>query len=137
MQTKTFRILIADEQHFHRMRIERLFNQLGYYRIAPVGGLDELFTLVEYASEPFDLVLVNGSMTLASMDLPGFFLHNAQVRHAYIYDSAHAHLAAIPAGAQHKVETTRSALPDLRAIEQLMSSLDPLLPFIGTVISVR
>lgn len=119
------------------MRIERLFNQLGYYRIAPVRGFDELLTLVEYASEPFDLVLVNGSMTPASMDLPGFFLHNAQVRHAYIYDSERAYASSVPVGAQHKVETSRSALPDLRAIEQLMSSLDPPLPFIGTVISVR
>ncbi|WP_028623728.1 response regulator [Pseudomonas sp. Ant30-3] len=137
MQTKTFRILIADEQHFHRMRIERLFNQLGYYRIAPVRGLDELLTLVEYASEPFDLVLVNGSMTPASMDLPGFFLHNAQVRHAFIYDGEREHLSSIPAGAQDKVVTTRLALPDLRTIETLMSALDPSLPFIGTVISVR
>ena len=136
MQTKTLRILIADEQHFHRMRIERLLNQLGYYRIAPVGGLDELLTLVEYASEPFDLVLINGSMTRASMDLPGFFLHNAQVRHAFIYDGDPAHLAAIP-DARRKIGLSDSPLPDLSTIEQLMMSIDPPLPFIGTVISVR
>ena len=119
------------------MRIERLFNQLGYYRIAPVRGLDELLTLVEYASEPFDLVLVNGSMTHACMDLPGFFLHNAQVRHAFIYDGEREHMSSIPAGAQHNVQISHSALPDLRAIERLMMSLDPPIPFIGTVISVR
>lgn len=137
MLTKTLRILIADEQHFHRMRIERLFNQLGYYRIAPVRGLDELMTLVEYASEPLDLVLVNGAMTRQSMDLPGFFLHNPQVRHAFIYGSEREHLASIPAGLQHKVQISHSPLPDLRAIEQVMKSLDPPLPLVGTVASVR
>ncbi|WP_150581635.1 response regulator [Pseudomonas fluorescens] len=137
MQTKTLRILIADEQHFHRMRIERLFNQLGYYRIAPVRGLDELLTLVEYASEPLDLVVINQSMTRESMDLADFFLHNFQVRHAFIYGCEREPLPSIPAGVQHKVEISHSPLPDLRAIEQVMKSLDPPLPFVGTVASVR
>lgn len=119
------------------MRIERLFNQLGYYRIAPVRGLDELLTLVEYASEPLDLVVVNRSLTLESMDLPSFLLHNLQVRHAFIYGSEPGDLSSIPVGVQHKVEISHSPLPDLRAIEQLMKSLDPPLPLVGTVASVR
>ncbi|WP_223547566.1 hypothetical protein [Pseudomonas sp. A-B-19] len=38
MPNKSLRILIADAQHFNRLRIERLFNQLGYFRVAPVAG---------------------------------------------------------------------------------------------------
>jgi hypothetical protein len=34
MINKTLRILIADPQHFHRMKIERLFNHLEYFRVA-------------------------------------------------------------------------------------------------------
>lgn len=62
MPNKALRILIADEQHFQRMRIERLFNRLDYYRVAPVRDLAELLTLVEYGSEPFDLVVINASL---------------------------------------------------------------------------
>lgn len=55
MTNKALRILIADEQHFHRLKTERLFNQLGYYRVAPVHSLVQMLTLVEYGCEPFDL----------------------------------------------------------------------------------
>ena len=37
MINKALRILIADPQHFHRMKVERLFNGLDYYRVKPRG----------------------------------------------------------------------------------------------------
>ena len=55
MPNKSLRILIADAQHFNRLRIERLLNQLGYFRVAPVQSLEELLPLVEYGCEPLDL----------------------------------------------------------------------------------
>ena len=104
MTNKTLRILIADEQHFHRMKTERLFNQLDYYRVAPVQSLAEMLTLVEYGCEPFDLVVINASLAGGALDLPGFFLDNCQVRHALIY---------------------ASALPDFASIQRLMTLIDP------------
>ena len=104
MTNRTLRILIADEQHFHRMKTERLFNQLDYYRVAPVQSLAEMLTLVEYGCEPFDLVVINASLAGGALDLPGFFLDNCQVRHTLIY---------------------ASALPDFASIQRLMTLIDP------------
>ncbi|MHC8318558.1 PleD family two-component system response regulator [Pseudomonas sp. LB3P31] len=137
MSNKALRILIADEQHFQRMRIERLFNQLNYYRVAPVHSLEELQTLVDYGCEPFDLVVINASMAGEALDLLDFFRDNAQVRHAFIYDAQHAKLPSIPACEQQKIQVSHSALPDLASIQRLMAQVDPRVPSVGTVISVR
>ncbi len=96
MTNKAFRILIADNQHFHRMKVERLFNHFGYYRIAPVQSLEELLTLVEYGYEPFDLVVINASLAAGSLDLRGFFLDNPQARHALIFNDQSPQLAPMP-----------------------------------------
>lgn len=135
MPNKALRILIADEQHFQRLRVERLFNQLGYYRVAPVHSLEELLTLIEYADRPFDLVVINAALSGAALDLASFFLDNPQVRHALIFDGAQ--LRPIPAGGPQKVRISDAALPDLACIQRLMMTVDPRLPFVGTVISVR
>lgn len=137
MPNKALRILIADEQHFQRMRIERLFNRLDYYRVAPVQDLTELLTLVEYGSEPFDLVVINASLAGEELDLPDFFLDNPQVHHALIYDGEQMKWPTSPACKRQKVQVSLAALPDLACIQQLMARVDPRLPFVGTVISVR
>lgn len=135
MINKTLRILIADEQHFQRLRIERLFNQLDYYRVAPVQSLEELLTLIEYGGVPFDLVVVNASLSGGALDLTDYFLDNPLVRHALIYASAP--LPPVPFARPQKVQLSDAALPDLMTIQQLMMTVDPQLPFVGTVISVR
>lgn len=137
MSNQALRILIADEQHFQRMRIERLFNRLGYYRVAPVHNLAELLTLVEYSATPFDLVVIHASLAGGAMDLLDFFLDNPQVHYALIYDGQQAHLPPIPACGQQKVQVSHESLPDLASIERLMAIIDRPLPLVGTVISVR
>ncbi|WP_413704345.1 chemotaxis protein CheY [Pseudomonas sp. Pseusp16] len=133
MPNKSLRILIADAQHFNRLRIERRFNQLGYFRVAPVQSLDELLPLVEYGCEPLDLVLVNGAMANGALDLFNFLADNPQVRHGFIFNEQQAPLSPAPG----KVQVSRAAVPDLASITQLMSAVDRSLPFVGTVISVR
>ena len=133
MPNKSMRILIADAQHFNRLRIERLFNQLGYFRVAPVQSLDELLPLVEYGCEPLDLVLVNGAMASGALDLLNFFTDNPQVHHVFIFNEQQAPLPPVAGN----VQVSRTALPDLVCITQLMSAVDRRLPFVGTVISVR
>ena len=133
MPNKSLRILIADAQHFNRLRIERRFNQLGYFRVAPVQSLDELLPLVEYGCEPLDLVLVNGAMASEGLNLFSFLADNPQVHHGFIFNDQQAPVPPI-AG---KVQVSQAALPDLASITQLMSTVDRRLPFVGTVISVR
>ncbi|KAB0483619.1 hypothetical protein SAMN04490202_4504 [Pseudomonas reinekei] len=137
MSNKSTRILIADEQHFNRLRIERWFNQLGYYRVAPVLNLEELLTLVEYGSEPFGLLIINASLGHGKLDLLDFCLNNCQLDRVMIYDGQRAQLPAIPASGQHKVQVSHALLPDLASIQRLMALVDPLRPSVGTVISVR
>lgn len=137
MSNKSLRILIADEQHFNRLRIERWFNQLGYYRVAPVQNLDELLTLVEYGCEPFDLLVINAALAGGKLDLLGFCLDNRQLDRVLIYDGQQAQLPPIPACEQHKTQVSHAVLPDLAALQRLMTIIDPGMPFVGTVISVR
>lgn len=105
---KDLRILIADPQHFQRMMIERSFNRLGYYRVAPVQSLVELLTLVDSECTTFDVVLANAELGAGALDLAGYFLDNSQVRHSLIYNEPLSDAGA----------------PDLQAIECLMSRLE-------------
>lgn len=125
MPNKALRILIADEQHFHRMKVERLLNQLGYFRVAPAHSLEELLTLVEYGGEPFDLVVINASLGGGALDLLAFLLDNAQVQHALIYNGEYANLPPIPACTRQKVQVNHGALPDLTTLARLMTFIDP------------
>jgi hypothetical protein len=124
MNNKALRILIADPQHFHRMKIERAFNGLGYYRVAPVQSLVDLLTLVDYGCEPFDVVVINAEMAAGSLDLLGFFLDNPHVRHALIYNEPTAPSRAIPGFAQDNVQISHCVLPNARMIEQLAALAD-------------
>jgi len=124
MINKSLRILIADPQHFHRMKIERLFNGLDYFRVAPVQSLPELLTLVDYGCAPFDVVVINAELAAGALDLPGFFLHNPQVRHVLIYNEPSA-LALTPVGfAQENLQISPVALPNAAAIKDLMARVD-------------
>lgn len=128
LPNKALRILIADEEHFHRMKVERLCNQLDYYRVAPSQSLAELLTLVEYGCEPFDLVVINASLADGDLDLLAFFLDNPQVRHTLIYNGDYGQSLPIPACLRQKVQVSHEALPDLATLERLMMLIDPSVP---------
>lgn len=124
MSNRALRILIADHQHFHRMQIERTLNQLNYYRVVPVHRLEELLTLVDYAGEPFDLLIINGALALHSgFDLLAFCLDHPQLHQVLIYGSG----CFPPFSSQRheRVRVIRAELPDRDAIRQLMFSIDP------------
>jgi CheY-like chemotaxis protein len=137
LSKKSTRILIADEQHFSRLRIERWFNQLGYYRVAPVQNLEELLSLVEYGSEPIDLLVINAALGHGKLNLLDFCLDNRQLARVMIYDGQRAHLPVITGCAQQMVHVSHAVLPELPLIQRLMALVDPLRPSVGTVISVR
>ena len=124
MSNKALRILIADPQHFHRMKIERLFNALGYYRVAPVQTLGELLTLVDYGCEPFDVLVINAELAAGSLDLLGFLLDNPQVRHALIYNEPSAPLLTVAGFAQENAQISPTPLPNLQLIGQVMARVE-------------
>ncbi len=89
MINKALRIMIADLQHFRRLRLERYFNYQGYYAIAPVSSLDEMLTLLGCGDRIFDLVIVNSHLApLSSFSLSEYFRGHELVREAVIYETS-------------------------------------------------
>lgn len=123
MTDKTLRILIADPQHFHRMKVERMFNGLDYYRIAPVQSLTELLTLVDYGCQPFDVLVINAALAAGMPDLRGFLFDHPQVRHALVYGEP-ANSSAVSGHFRGKITTSHAALPSMNAITQLMMTVE-------------
>ncbi|MBA1380607.1 response regulator [Pseudomonas brassicacearum subsp. neoaurantiaca] len=125
MPNKALRIIIADTEHYHRMKLERLLNHRGYFCIAPVGSLEEFLTLVEYGSKPFDLILANADLASGSLDLTGFLRGNLQVRHSMIYNAPQALLESVPVAHPSCLQMTAVQLPDSAVLERLMTLIDP------------
>ncbi|MBO1540871.1 response regulator [Pseudomonas sp. OA65] len=125
MPNKALRILIADTQHTHRIVLERLFNQLGYFRIVPVSHLQELLTLVEYGSEPFDLVVVNAQLAGGALDLHDFVVYNPQVRHGMLYNAQPTSQSTTPVARRSRLHLSQAPLPGLASLRGLMERVDP------------
>ncbi|WP_103310183.1 MULTISPECIES: chemotaxis protein CheY [unclassified Pseudomonas] len=125
MPNKALRILIADPQQTYRIVLERLFNQQGYHRIVPVSHLQELLTLVEYGSEPFDLIVVNGALADGALDLHDFVIYNPQIRHGMIYNAQPASQSPVPVARRSNVHLSQAPLPDLASLRRLMERVDP------------
>ncbi|MBU0526614.1 MAG: hypothetical protein KKC24_01245 [Gammaproteobacteria bacterium] len=66
MMQKTMRILIVDQQHLRRLHIEKMLNQLGCHRIAPLNSFEEVVAVTLLPGTPFDLVIINIDNELAS-----------------------------------------------------------------------
>lgn len=128
MPNKALRILIADTQHTHRIVLERLFNQQGYFRIVPVSHLQELLTLVEYGSEPFDLIVVNAQLAGEALDLHDFVVYNPQVRHGMLYNAQPASQSPVPVARRSNLHLSPAPLPDLASLRRLMERVDPQVP---------
>ncbi|AHL35123.1 histidine kinase [Pseudomonas brassicacearum] len=124
MPNKALRILIADPQHTHRIVLERLFNQQGYFRIVPVSNLQELLTLVEYGSEPFDLVVVNAGLASGALNLHDFVIYNPQVCHGMIYNVQQVSQSSAPVARRSSMHLSQAPLPDLAALRDLMARID-------------
>lgn len=98
MINKALRIMIVDSEHVQRLRLERDFNRQGYYAIAPVSGLDDMVTLLDYGDRGFDWVLINANLNLEAVgDLQTFCLDHPLMRQVCIYHLAPQRLAILDA----------------------------------------
>lgn len=126
MPTPYLRILIVDDQPAQRLSIEKMLNQQGYHRIAPVETFAELLAMVENAVEPFDLLVINSALGAgATFSLDDFFINCPAIRHTLVYDG-------LPVGDQVTIPAPGSRIinklmrtPDERAIRSLMRVIDP------------
>lgn len=126
MPTPYLRILIVDDQPAQRLSIEKMLNQQGYHRIAPVETFAELLAMVENAVEPFDLLVINSALgSGATFSLDDFFINCPAICHTLVYDG-------LPVGDQVTIPAPGSRIinkltrtPDERAIRSLMRVIDP------------
>lgn len=126
MATKTLRILIAGEQHFQRLKIEKILNQLGYFRIAPVHSFDEVQALTHCSNAPIDLLIISTTLVAArEVDLDEFCRNNPLIRHALIYDSQQAQLSPMPGPLPSVVQVSWPGAPGSESLKQLMAMIDP------------
>ncbi|NBF11483.1 chemotaxis protein CheY [Pseudomonas sp. Fl4BN1] len=126
MTNKTLRILVADDQHFQRLKIEKILNQLGYFRIAPVQSFDEIEILTCLASRPFDLLIISTTLVAErKIDLDAFCRDNPLIHHALIYDNQQAQLPPMPQPLPPAVQISLPGAPGSESLRQLMAIIDP------------
>ncbi|WP_089042178.1 chemotaxis protein CheY [Pseudomonas fluorescens] len=111
MSNKTLRFLIADGEHLQRVKIEKMLNQLGYYRIAPLSSFEEVQALTRSNGVMFDLLK--------------FCRENPMIRHALIYDGQCAQRSVVPVSASQTLHLSLSQSPDLNSLCRCLEMLDP------------
>ncbi|MBN0976627.1 chemotaxis protein CheY [Pseudomonas hygromyciniae] len=127
MPTKALTILIADEQHLQRLHIEKMLNQLGYYRIVPVQTFEEVLILTDIPAEPFDVLIIHAGLA-ASAGRALALAQQQQVRHVLVYDDQDLK----PTSSLAPLVLVRlPGSPDSVTLEHFMDIIDPPSPASG------
>lgn len=117
---KASRILIGEAKQTRAINIERGLNQQGYYRVMPLSSFSEVWKLIDYSDEPFDLVLINSSLFEGdAYDFYELCRDHPCIRHAVIYDVMNA-FSVLPQMLLVGVESVMSMLPDVEVIDRMM-----------------
>lgn len=122
MTNKALTILIADEQHLHRLYIEKMLNQLGYHRIVPVQTFEEAQLLTALPAQRFDVLIINAGLAVHTCG------PQPRARHVLIYD--HLNLnpdldLSTPADVTRAVLVRLPGVPDSVNLEHFMDIIDP------------
>ncbi|MBT2374481.1 chemotaxis protein CheY [Pseudomonas fluorescens] len=128
MPDKALTILIADEQHLPRLHIEKILNQLGYYRIVPVQTFEEVLILTALPAEPFDVLIFNAGLVTGDDEVAAFQQQHPQIRHVLVYDDLEWSTAAV---ATHSLIVRSPGAPDSVNLEHVMGIIDPSPPATG------
>jgi DNA-binding LytR/AlgR family response regulator len=126
MTTPSLRILIVDDQLAQRLSIEKMLNQQGYHRIAPVGTFAELLAMVEGVIKPFDLLVINSALGAdVTFNLDDFFRNCPAIRHTLAYDGQAfgEQVTVLMPGSRVIKKLLRT--PDEQTIRNLMRAIDP------------
>ncbi|AZC50511.1 hypothetical protein [Pseudomonas chlororaphis] len=126
MPTPSLRILIVDPQHSRRLNIEKMLNQQGYYRIAPMASFEDLLALAVHAIEPFDLLVVNSALvTDTAFNLDDFCRNCPSIRNVLMYEGEPVASQMMDDALGSKVIQKLSSTPDIESIKNLMGLVDP------------
>ncbi|HCR1551605.1 TPA: histidine kinase [Pseudomonas aeruginosa] len=127
MPTKSLRILVFDKRHSQRLEVERLLNEHGYYRIAPLESFADLLCLVDRAFMTFDLLIMHGDSideTKFGFDLEMFCRNSPGIRHVLIYDGQPVDVTEIDWKSSQVIKRT-SSFPGRVEISSFMELIDP------------
>jgi len=122
MPNKALTILIADAQHLPRLSIEKMLNQLGYYRIVPVQTFEEVLILTALPAEPFDVLIFNAGLVTSDDEVAAFQQQHPQIPHVLVYDDQERSPAAV---ATPSLVVRLPGVPDSINLEHFMDIIDP------------
>ncbi|MGE8499831.1 MAG: hypothetical protein ACN6O6_20200 [Pseudomonas sp.] len=125
MVNPRLRILLAEPEHDRQLSLEKAFNRLGYYRIAPVDSAGEVALLIEQVLIPFDLLVINADL----IDGPAFNLEQLlsnypRARYFLIYNSYSLGVIGLPSTV-HAFAFFVSGIPDREQLQHVMTCIDP------------
>ncbi|VVP33458.1 hypothetical protein PS865_04484 [Pseudomonas fluorescens] len=126
MSNKALRIMIADREHSRRVAIERDFNKMGYFAIAPASDLEEVLALLEYGTAIFDLVLINAQLAHSDrFNMLTFRLNNFRVRHSFIYNVPELRITMLSKSSALRMTLSPLQQPNDQDIKGLLLKVDP------------
>ncbi|NVZ69147.1 chemotaxis protein CheY [Pseudomonas costantinii] len=125
MANKRLRIMILERNHLQRLSIEKMLNELGYYRIAVMRSSSEVFSVLRHTIEAFDLVIANRTLVAdASSDFNTLCKEHPMVRHVVVYDCPAPAFTAEQSSTGVIIHTSLSHPPDSHSIRRLMRAVD-------------
>lgn len=126
MSNKALRILIADGELFQRIKIEKMLNQLGYFRIAPMSSFDEVQSIARIQGVAIDLLIINAALVRSmEVNLLKFCHESPQIRHALIYDGECALSSVVSVSVSVAIHLSLSQSPDLDSLRRCLDVVDP------------
>ena len=127
MSNKALRLLIADADLLQRIKIEKMLNQLGYYRIAPLSSFDELQALTRSEGVAFDLLIIDTALVRSrQVNLLKYCHDNPLIRHTLIYDGHCAQSSLVSVSVSQTLHLSLSQSPDFNSLRRCMEIVDPL-----------
>jgi hypothetical protein len=126
MSNKALRLLIADADLLQRIKIEKMLNQLGYHRIAPISSFDELQGLTRSEGVAFDLLIINTALVHSrQVNLLKYCHDNPLIRHTLIYDGQCALSSVVSVSVSQTLHLSLSQSPDFNSLRRCMEIVDP------------
>jgi CheY-like chemotaxis protein len=125
MANKRLRIMILERNNLQRLSIEKMLNELGYYRIAVMRSASEVLSVLRHAIEAFDLVIANRSLVVdESSDFSALCKEHPMVRHVVVYDCPVLASTSEQSSTGGIIHTSLSHPPDSHSIRRLMRAVD-------------
>ncbi|ROM46175.1 chemotaxis protein CheY [Pseudomonas poae] len=126
MSNKALRLLIADADLLQRIKLEKMLNQLGYYRIAPISSFEELQGLTRSVGVAFDLLIINTALVHSrQVNLLKYCHDNPLIRHTLIYDGQCALSSMVSVSVSQTLHLSLSQSPDFNSLRRCMEIVDP------------